>query len=46
VLDRFDRLVAGMSELNAIYSDAEVEADLQLADADLSLTESDQQSAH
>ena len=35
VLARFDRLLARMSQLNAMYSDAEIEADLQAADADL-----------
>jgi len=33
LLDRFDRLMARMSELNAAYSDAEIEADLSAADA-------------
>ena len=35
LLDRFDRLMARMSELNAAYSDAEIEADLSAADGDL-----------
>jgi len=35
VLDRFDRLLARMSRLNAAYSDAEVETDLRAVDADL-----------
>ena len=35
VLACFDRLRARMSQLNAVYSDAEVEADLRAADADL-----------
>ena len=35
VLDRFDRLLTRMSELNATYSDDEIEADLRAADADL-----------
>ncbi|MCD6344110.1 MAG: hypothetical protein J7M17_00690 [Anaerolineae bacterium] len=35
VLDRFDRLLARMSQLNAAYSDAEVETDLRAVDADL-----------
>ena len=29
LLDRFDRLMARMSELNAAYSDAEIKADLE-----------------
>lgn len=39
VLDRFDRLRARMSQLNAAYSDAEVEADLRAADGDRSAPE-------
>jgi prevent-host-death family protein len=35
VLARFDRLQAGMVQLNAAYREAEVEADLRAADADL-----------
>jgi len=35
VLARFDRLQARMVQLNAVYSEAEVEADLRAADADL-----------
>lgn len=35
VLARFDRLLARMVQLNAAYSEAEVEADLRAADADL-----------
>ncbi len=35
VLDRFDRLLARMAQLNAVYSEAEIEADLSTADADL-----------
>jgi prevent-host-death family protein len=35
VLDRFDRLLTRMSELNTAYSDDEIEADLRAADADL-----------
>jgi len=35
VLDRFDRLLTRMSQLNAVYSDAETEDDLRAADADL-----------
>ncbi len=38
VLDRFDRLLARMSQLNVTYSDAAVEADLRAADADLEAT--------
>ena len=34
VINRFDRLLARMSQLNAAYSDAEVKVDLQAADAD------------
>jgi prevent-host-death family protein len=34
VLDRFDRLLARMSQLNAAYSDAEIQADLEAAEAD------------
>jgi prevent-host-death family protein len=34
VLDRFDRLLARMSQLNAAYSDAEIQADLEATDAD------------
>ena len=35
VLDRFDRLLARMAQLNVAYSEAEVEADLRAADAEL-----------
>ena len=35
VLARFDRLLARMVQLNTAYSEAEVEADLRTADADL-----------
>ncbi|RLC57263.1 MAG: hypothetical protein DRI80_15200 [Chloroflexota bacterium] len=35
VLDRFDRLLARMAQLNAAHSEAEVEADLRAADAEL-----------
>ena len=35
VLDRFDRLLMRMSELNAAYRDDEIEADLRAADAGL-----------
>ncbi len=35
VLARFDRLLARMSQLNATYDDAEIEADLRAADVDL-----------
>jgi prevent-host-death family protein len=35
VINRFNRLLARMSQLNAAYSDAEVEADLHAADAEL-----------
>ncbi|MDY6875571.1 MAG: signal peptidase II [Chloroflexota bacterium] len=38
-LDRFDRLRARMSQLNAAYSDAEVEAELRATDGDQSATE-------
>ena len=34
VLGRFDRLLARMSQLNAAYSDAEIQADLEATDAD------------
>ena len=35
VLERFDRLLARMAQLNAAYSETEIEADLRAADADL-----------
>ena len=35
VLTRFDRLQARMAQLNAAYNEAEVEADLRAADAEL-----------
>jgi prevent-host-death family protein len=35
VLERFDLLLARMVQLNAAYREAEVEADLRAADADL-----------
>lgn len=35
VINRFDRLMARMFQLNAAYSDAEIEADLRTAAADL-----------
>jgi len=35
VLDCFDRLLVRMAQLNAAYSEAEVEADLRAAAADL-----------
>jgi prevent-host-death family protein len=38
VLDRFDRLLARMSQLNAAYSDAEIQADLEATDADAEAT--------
>lgn len=35
VLTHFDRLLERMSQLNAAYSEAEVEADLRAADAEI-----------
>lgn len=35
VLERFSRLLERMTQLNATYSEAEIEADLRAAEADL-----------
>lgn len=35
VLERFSRLLERMTQLNAAYSEAEIEADLRAAEADL-----------
>jgi prevent-host-death family protein len=39
VLDRFDRLLNRMAELNVTYGEAEVEADLRNAETDLGVTQ-------
>ncbi len=39
VLDRFDHLLARMVQLNAAYSEVEVEADLRATDADLGVAQ-------